>query len=42
MEFLMIAGLFEETKGRRRFDTAGDKCGNLSPSEKASKQQLLT
>lgn len=38
MEFLMTAGLFEETK--RRLDTAGDKCGNLSPSENAARQQL--
>lgn len=40
MEFLMIAWLFEETKGRRRLDIAGDKCANLSPSEKTVKQQL--
>lgn len=40
MEFFMTAGLFEETKGKRRPDTAGDKCGNLSPSENAARQQL--
>lgn len=40
MAFLMTAGLFEETKRERRLDTAGDKCGNLSASENAARQQL--
>jgi len=40
MKFLMTAGLFKETKGRRRLDKEVGKCGNLSLSEKAARQQL--